>query len=56
MKMKDNKRRSFFQMIGLGAMVAGISSAMPTKALGSSKKKKSNFKIESHPNSVARGK
>jgi hypothetical protein len=55
MEMKNQKRRNFFQFIGLGAVVSTVASVNPIKAFSkSSKKKKSSFKVELHPNSVSR--
>lgn len=55
MEMKNQKRRSFFQLIGLGAVVSTVASVNPVKAFSkSSKKKKSNFEVKIHPNSIAR--
>lgn len=55
--MKENKRRSFFQLIGLGAVAGSALSLNPTKAFAKkSSKVKSTFKVEAHPSSVARKK
>ncbi len=50
------KRRSFFELIGKGAIGIMLLNAIPFKSLFAKKRNNSEIKIEIHPNAVSRNK